>query len=112
MIWLNRLDEAIAGSESLGNPIAPEVWLATLEKIEATDHAPEALARFVDAYSGSLTESQPARLNALSERVASLHPTPPPAEPEGVANEEDAADEADVVDSDATASPDESEPLR
>ncbi len=99
LIWLNRLDEAVARSESLGNPIAPDVWLTTLEKIEAMDHAPDALARFNGVFAGSLTESQGDRLAALSERLASLHPVPETPDGDGVADQENTIDpDAGVVD--------------
>jgi hypothetical protein len=83
LIWLNRLDEAVERAAALGNPTGPDIWLATLERIEAMDHAPQALARLVQSFDGVLTENQRERLAQLSERVASLHPQPEPSEPGG-----------------------------
>lgn len=92
LIWLNRLDEAVTRSESLGSAIAPDVWLDTLEKIEAMDHAPDALARFTEAYAATLTELQSDRLASLSKRLASLHPTPEAPDDDGVADQESTID--------------------
>jgi len=76
LIWLNRLDDAANRATALGVPRGPEVWLATLEKIEAMDHAPAALAVCSGLFEAEFTQDQRDRFGALSERVASLHETP------------------------------------
>ncbi|MFG0294100.1 MAG: hypothetical protein ACF8MJ_13235 [Phycisphaerales bacterium JB050] len=78
LIWLNRLDEATQQARAIGNPAGTDTWLATLERIEALDHAPAALARLVTEFDGVLNDNQRERLVKLQERVASLHPAPEP----------------------------------
>jgi len=75
LIWLNRLDEAAERSDAIGVPTSVDTWLATLERIEALDHAPDALTRCSELFEGSFTDEHRERFGAIARRVASLHET-------------------------------------
>lgn len=73
LIWLNRLDEAAARSTAIGVPKGVETWFATLERIEALDHAPDALARCSELFQDSFTDEHRERFGSIAQRLASLH---------------------------------------